>query len=159
MWYTQYGYGLWVACAFASQITSALAQSGTLKLEAESAALSGTTVDTAQAGFSGMCEAGQEPSGCIAKIKTPTGSGYVTGFDTAADKVTFRVAIDLPTLYDVEIRYAGIYGEKKTSLALNGGSTSEIDMPATTTWATVSAGQVLLNAGDNTLDIVSNWGW
>lgn len=63
------------------------------------------------------------------------------------------------TLYDISIRYAGIYGEKRTTLVLNGGASSEVIFAEGDTWATVSAGQVLLEAGDNTIDLVSNWGW
>lgn len=87
------------------------------------------------------------------------GSGYVTSFDTSTDKVSFRVSSDALTLFDVSIRYAGIYGEKRTSLVLNGDSTSEVSLPASTSWVTASGGQVLLKAGDNSIDIVSNWGW
>lgn len=81
------------------------------------------------------------------------------GFDESTDKITFTIDSDALTLYDVSIRYAGIYGEKRASLVLNGGSTSEVIIPETTTWESVSAGQVLLNEGSNTIDIVSNWGW
>uniref|UniRef100_A0A8H7N338 GH26 domain-containing protein n=1 Tax=Bionectria ochroleuca TaxID=29856 RepID=A0A8H7N338_BIOOC len=108
-------------------------------LEAEDATLSGTEVLTELAGYSG--------------------SGYVGGFDESTDKITFTIDSDALTLYDVSIRYAGIYGEKRASLVLNGGSTSEVIIPETTTWDSVSAGQVLLNEGSNTIDIVSNWGW
>ncbi|KAJ1333773.1 mannan endo-1,4-beta-mannosidase [Microdochium nivale] len=139
MWCIQYGYGLGMICALASRITSSFAQSTTRKFEAEDAILSGTTVDTTQAGFSG--------------------SGYVTSFDTSTDKVSFRVTSDALTLFDISIRYAGIYGEKRTSLVLNGDSTSEVLLPASTSWVTASGGQVLLEAGDNSIDIVSNWGW
>ncbi len=62
-------------------------------------------------------------------------------------------------LYDISIRYAGIYGEKRTTLILNGGATSEVVFPEGSDWATVSGGQVLLEAGDNSIDILSNWGW
>ncbi|KAH7026369.1 GH26 endo-beta-1,4-mannanase [Microdochium trichocladiopsis] len=126
-------------CALASRIAGTFAQSTTLKFEAENGVLSGTTVDSVQSGYSG--------------------SGYVTGFDTAGDKITFNVAIDATALYDIGIHYAGIYGEKKTTLVLNSGSSNEISLPATSTWATASGGQLLLTAGDNVLEIISNWGW
>ncbi|KAK4041448.1 mannan endo-1,4-beta-mannosidase [Parachaetomium inaequale] len=115
------------------------ADAGARTFEAEDATLGGTTVDTAQAGF--------------------TGKGYVTGFDEATDKVTFTVTSDTSKLYDLSIRVAAIYGDKRTSVVLNGGATSEVAFPAGTTWTTVAAGQVLLNAGSNTIDLVSNWGW
>ncbi|KAF2837329.1 glycoside hydrolase family 26 protein [Patellaria atrata CBS 101060] len=110
-----------------------------ITLEAEDATPSGTTVDTAVAGYSG--------------------TGYATGFDESADKITFTVSSDSVKLYDLSIRYAGIYGEKRTYVVVNGGASSEVYFPATDAFTDVSAGQVLLNEGANTLDIVSNWGW
>ncbi|KAJ4290794.1 Mannan endo-1,4-beta-mannosidase man26A [Collariella sp. IMI 366227] len=82
--------------------------------EAEDATLSGTTIDTELTGF--------------------TGTGYVTGFSDATDKVTF-------TLFSM------------------GGASSEVFFAAGETWADVAAGQLLLNQGSNTIDIVNNWGW
>lgn len=66
---------------------------------------------------------------------------------------------DAATLYDVVIRYAGIYGSKTASLVVNNGASSDVSLAETTSWEDVSAGQVLLNAGSNTVDIVGNWGW
>lgn len=83
----------------------------------------------------------------------------MTGFDEATDQITFTVASNATTLVDVTIRYAGIYGEKQTTLVLNGGASSAVVLPETTEFADVSAGQLLLESGSNTIDIVSNWGW
>ncbi|KAK3905780.1 mannan endo-1,4-beta-mannosidase [Staphylotrichum tortipilum] len=107
--------------------------------EAENAILSGTTVDTAQSGY--------------------TGTGYVTGFDQATDKVTFTVPSTTTRLYDLTIRVAAIYGDKRTTLILNNGASSEVFFAAGTTFVDVAAGQVLLNQGSNTIDLVNNWGW
>ncbi|KAK4129173.1 glycoside hydrolase family 26 protein [Parathielavia appendiculata] len=107
--------------------------------QAEDATLSGTNVDTAQSGY--------------------TGTGYVTGFDQATDKVTFKVDSATTRLYDLSIRVAAIYGDKRTSVVLNGGASSEVFFPAGTTFTDVAGGQLLLNQGSNTIDIVSNWGW
>ncbi len=87
------------------------------------------------------------------------GSGYVTGFDESTDKVTFSVSSAAVQLYDLSIRVAAIYGDKRTSLILNGGSSSEVYFAASDTFTTVAAGQVLLNQGTNTIDLVTNWGW
>jgi mannan endo-1,4-beta-mannosidase len=54
---------------------------------------------------------------------------------------------------------AAIYGDKHTSVVLNGGASSDVSFPASDTWANIAAGQLLLNQGSNTIDIVSNWGW
>ncbi|KAI1160082.1 carbohydrate-binding module family 35 [Nemania serpens] len=107
--------------------------------EAEDAVLSGVAVDTAQAGYSG--------------------NGYVGGFDEAADKITFTVNSDSTRLYDLSIRFAGIYGAKVTTVVLNGGARTDVSLPQTSEFATVPGGQLLLNEGANTIEIVDNWGW
>ena len=87
------------------------------------------------------------------------GTGYVTGFDQATDKVTFTVPSTTTRLYDLTIRVAAIYGDKRTTVILNNGASSEVFFAAGTTFVNVAAGQVLLNQGSNTIDLVSNWGW
>ncbi|KAK5655077.1 hypothetical protein OQA88_5976 [Cercophora sp. LCS_1] len=131
--------GLLAALTLASSATAAVCTPRPKTYEAEDAVLSGTTVATAQAGF--------------------TGTGYVTGFDEGSDKITFTIPSASTRLYDLTIRVAAIYGEKRTTVILNGGAASEVYFPSSTTWADISAGQVLLNEGDNTLEIVNNWGW
>lgn len=83
----------------------------------------------------------------------------MTGFDEGSDKVTFNISSDSTRLYDLTIRVGAIYGEKRTSVILNGGASSEVYFPASQTFANIAGGQLLLEAGANTLDIVSNWGW
>ncbi|KAI1171894.1 carbohydrate-binding module family 35 [Nemania sp. FL0916] len=107
--------------------------------EAEDAVLSGVAVDTAQAGYSG--------------------AGYVGGFDEAADNITFTVTSDSTRLYDLSIRYAGIYGAKVTTVVLNGGARTDVSLAETSEFATVEGGQLLLNEGENTIEILDNWGW
>ncbi|EGS22650.1 uncharacterized protein CTHT_0011220 [Thermochaetoides thermophila DSM 1495] len=119
--------------------THAVPCQGPRTYQAEDAVLTGTHIDTAQPGY--------------------TGSGYVTGFDQSSDKITFKINSPSTRLYDLSIRVAAIYGEKRTTVVLNGASSSEVYFPASDSFITVSGGQVLLNEGANTLDIVSNWGW
>ncbi|KAI1111152.1 carbohydrate-binding module family 35 [Nemania sp. NC0429] len=107
--------------------------------EAEDAVLSGVAVDTAQTGYSGK--------------------GYVGGFDEGADKITFTVNSDSTRLYDLSIRFAGIYGAKVTTVVLNGGARTDVSLPQTSEWATAAGGQLLLNEGANTIEILDNWGW
>jgi mannan endo-1,4-beta-mannosidase len=83
----------------------------------------------------------------------------VTGFDAATDKVSFNVTSDTTRLYDFSIRVAAIYGDKRTSVVLNNGASSEVYFPASEGFTDIAAGQVLLEAGANSIDIVSNWGW
>lgn len=87
------------------------------------------------------------------------GKGYVEGFDTATDSITFNVSSTTSQLYDLSIVYNGPYGDKYTTVTLNGAGGSQVSLPATTIWTTVPAGQVLLNAGANTIQIQNNWGW
>ncbi|PVI04682.1 glycoside hydrolase family 26 protein [Periconia macrospinosa] len=107
--------------------------------QAEDATLSGVTVGTAVAGF--------------------TGTGYVEGFDTEGDSITFTVNSTTSQLYDLSLIYNGPYGDKYTSVVLNAAGGSQVFLPATTKWTTVPAGQVLLNSGSNTIQIQNNWGW
>lgn len=132
---TRLALGLAVNLAACAQDTPA----DVLLLEAEDAELSGTEVDTAVEGYSG--------------------TGYVTGFEDATDKVTFSFEVAEEKLYDLNIRYAGIYGEKQTSVTLNGGVSFEVPLEETEAFETASGGQVLLSEGDNTIEIISNWGW
>ncbi|KAK2037676.1 family 26 glycosyl hydrolase [Colletotrichum somersetense] len=129
------------ALAAGAYSQSCIGSAGPKTYEAENGVLSGTTVDTAQSGF--------------------TGTGYVTGFEDASDKLTINVDCQggSQKLFDLSIRYAAIYGEKRTSVVFNGGAASEVSFAAGQTWADANAGQVLLNEGNNTIDIVSNWGW
>ncbi|XP_014552024.1 glycoside hydrolase family 26 protein [Bipolaris victoriae FI3] len=110
-----------------------------ITLQAEDAMLSGTTVGSSVAGF--------------------TGTGYVEGFSDATDKVTFNISSQTGGLHDLELIYNGPYGDKFTNIVFNNAGGSQVSLPATTKWTTVPAGQVLLKAGINTVEIQSNWGW
>lgn len=46
-----------------------------------------------------------------------------------------------------------------TRISLNGGAGGDVSLPGADTWTTVGAGQVLLNAGVNTIAVQSNWGY
>lgn len=81
------------------------------------------------------------------------------GFDEGTDKITFTVPATTSQLYDLKLVYNGPYGDKFTYVVLNGAGGSQVSLPATTAWTTVAAGQVLLNAGSNTIEIQNNWGW
>ncbi|KFA69192.1 hypothetical protein S40285_00032 [Stachybotrys chlorohalonatus IBT 40285] len=114
-------------------------QNCAIVLEAEDAELAGTRVDTELTGFSG--------------------TGYATGFEEATDSIIFTVDVAATTLYDLSVRFAGIYGEKYTTVRLNGGANSQVHLPATTTWADAAGGQLLLEEGENTIEFITNWGW
>jgi hypothetical protein len=44
------------------------------------------------------------------------GTGYVEGFDTGTDELVFTVNSASAALYDLSIVYAGIYGDKYTTV-------------------------------------------
>ena len=109
--------------------------------QAEDGILNGTTVDTATAGYSG--------------------TGYVTGFFATDDSVTITLFSEVEALYDVVITYAAIYGGKQTTMTLNGAGGAEVVFADTSTaaspWANATAGEILLNAGNNTLTFTDDW--
>jgi len=88
-----------------------------------------------------------------------TGTGYVEGFDETADTATITVTSSTQKLYDIALVYSAPHGTKATTIVLNGAGGSQVTLDETTAWKTISAGQVLLNAGANTIAIQSNWGW
>lgn len=111
------------------------------KAEAEDGIYTGVTTGSSTAGFSG--------------------SGYVQGFDESTDQVTITLYSAKQALYDVVVGYAAIYGAKQTTMSLNGAGGSEVVLADTTTaavpWANATAGQILLNAGNNTLSFNNDW--
>ncbi|KAJ7235192.1 mannan endo-1,4-beta-mannosidase-like protein [Mycena rebaudengoi] len=123
--------------AFAASFSPLLAQ--TVEYQAENGVLSGTEVQTTEVGY--------------------TGTGYVGSFDAATDNLTFTVKSDALKLYDLNVTYQAPYGEKYTSLSLNGAGAGQIHFPAINTFTAVAGGQVLLNAGNNTITFNTNWGW
>ena len=87
------------------------------------------------------------------------GTGYVEGFDADADAVTVTVTSATEQLSDLQLVYSAPNGGKYTRIVLNGEGGSQVELPETTEWKTVSAGQVLLKAGSNTISIQNHWGW
>ena len=111
------------------------------KYEAESASLTGVSVATAHAGY--------------------TGTGYVDGFDNSADRITFTVNVASAGAYPLVIRYSAPYGDKSQTLLVNGTQVSAcgVQFLSNANWADKAYGNVTLNAGNNTIAIVSCYGW
>ena len=109
--------------------------------QAEDGILNGTQVAAATAGYSG--------------------TGYVTNFVDSTDSVTVTLFSEAEALYDVVITYAAIYGYKQTTMTLNGAGGAEVVFADTSTaaspWANATAGEILLNAGNNTLTFTDDW--
>ncbi len=113
------------------------ARAANIALEAENGTLTGTSVTTAAAGYSG--------------------SGYVTSFDNTGDSVrwTFNATNGL---YQLRLRFRSQYGEKGFDAKLNGATSSGM-FPQSTSFATFDAGLVELTNGNNTLEIGGGWNY
>jgi beta-mannanase len=122
-----------------SLVIAGPAAASAVTYEAETGLLNGVTVGATTPGYSG--------------------TGYVEGFDTGTDSVTITIPDSPGGLYDLSVRYAAPYGSKVASLQLNGSGHGDVSLAATPDFTTVSAGQVLLASGDNTIGVVNNWGW
>ncbi len=107
-------------------------------IEAESGERVGTEIATAIAGYSG--------------------SGYVTGFDAAGDKVTMTFNATKGT-YDLYVRYASPSGDKFNFIYVNGENLGSASFPASPTFKETKIGKVYLQDGNNTLAIVKDWGY
>ncbi len=117
----------------------AWAAPGDIKVEAESAALTGVSVVTSPAGYSG--------------------SGYVWNFDDANDKITFTVPATAGE-YELSIIYYSPYGEKHCGVQVN--SAASLDQKFNDTgggFSSVSVGKFQLTDGANTVTITNGWGY
>jgi mannan endo-1,4-beta-mannosidase len=122
--------------AYTSPITNPPPGS-TISLEAEDGALTGTTVSTAVAGYSG--------------------TGYVTGFDAEGDSVSWLFGGNAG-LYRFWIRFRSPHGPKGFDATLNGVGVSST-FPQTNAFSMFDAGLVELVSGANTLQIGGGWNW
>lgn len=109
-----------------------------VRYEAENGVLTGTVVETSLSGYSG--------------------TGYVDGFDNDGDRVTVTFTLPGGGYYNIYVRYAGVYGDKKNILSIN-GNTTEMSFPATTVFTEAAYGRAWLKEGSNTLALIKTWGW
>jgi len=111
--------------------------SGVIQLEAELGNLTGVTVSSSAAGYSG--------------------TGYATGFDAAGDKVAWTFnASGGP--HRLAIRYRAPFGNKGFNGLLNGVGLSGI-FPGSAAFAPFDAGLVDLAVGTNTLELGGGWNY
>ena len=122
--------------------SAAQAQTATVKLEAESATLSGAAM--------------------LATTITPfSGTGYVD-FTNKPSSVTFTYNATAAGPYDMVIRYESHFGTKLGDLSVNGAAKFPVYFNSTETGATfrsTSTLQVSLKAGDNTIVISDNYAY
>jgi hypothetical protein len=108
-------------------------------VEAETGTLTGVNISTSVPGYSG--------------------TGYVSGFDNANDKVTVHVTVPEKGLYRIVIRYLATSGEKYQYLSVNDGFSSPVRFPASNTFALVDAGGYIFEQGSNSITVSKSWGW
>ena len=123
----------------ASLITASSARAaGAIHLEAEDGQLTGTTVDTARAGFSG--------------------TGYVTGFDAETDSVSWKIPNAKAGIYQVSLRYSAD-NPKGFGVVVNGARSENTFTASGGRFATQTAGKIELQEGENTISIAKGWGY
>ncbi|MBC8096016.1 MAG: hypothetical protein H7Y43_09405 [Akkermansiaceae bacterium] len=113
------------------------ASGANIVLEAESGTLTGTTVSTSTAGYSG--------------------TGYVTGFDNTGDSVRWNFTAT-NGLYALQIRFRSPFGEKGFDAILDGATSSGM-FPQSSSFTTFHAGLMELTNGNHTLEIGGGWNY
>jgi mannan endo-1,4-beta-mannosidase len=115
-----------------------LTLSRSVRYEAEDAALNGCKAESSESGFSG--------------------TGYVRLEDSGSIK--FTVSVSSAGFYNLIVGYAGIFGEKRQNLAVNGESIGEVSFAETSGFVSfVAAKKLSLKSGSNTIEITPSWGW
>ena len=117
--------------------------------------LSDTLVDKAEA-ESGVLSGGVSVANTTAGY---SGTGYVTNFRNAPDKVTVTMNVPVKAYYRLVIRYSAPYGAKNEKVYANNGGASSVVFNTISTFADADAGKYLLEAGINTITLQSDWGW
>lgn len=87
-----------------------------------------------------------------------SGTGYVTGFVTEADKLVLPATIPSAGIYDVSIRYCSPSGRKGYVLAVDDLKLTGMFGPTTQAFVEHPAGKVELEAGPTTLAVEKGWG-
>ncbi|WP_028978303.1 glycosyl hydrolase [Sporocytophaga myxococcoides] len=135
--FTKLLFSLTVFISFIIQVPSS-AQSLVTSIEAESGVLSGVYIANQTSNSSGS---------------------YVTGFDEDGDKVTITVNVNTSAYYRLEITYRGNQGTKIQDIYLNNSLHGNFTFPYSTNFVPLSIGNIYLNAGNNNIAVVKNWGY
>jgi len=99
-------------------------------------------------------------TGVTVANQTGNSSGkFVTGFDNANDRVTVTVNVSKVGIYKLEIIYRSNQGTKTQDIYVNETLLGSTSFPQSSNFVPITVGNVLLNAGSNTLAVKSNWGF
>ena len=138
-------YGRTLALVLTASLTGSVTAFGADPIKIEAEATQGVTLNGVQIANS--------PTGF-------TGTGYAWGFDdgAGADNIVFNVPATAGD-YELTIGYYSPYGDKKTSLTVN-GVTSEQDLKLTGgNFSAVTVGTFTLVGGQNTITLKQDWGY
>ncbi len=94
----------------------------------------------------------------LSEQKGFSGTGYVFLQDNA-DTISVTVTVPETGMYELNIGYAAIYGDKIQGLEINGANQGNVSFAEGKTFEEVKFGTVKLEKGDNTVTIVGSWGW
>jgi mannan endo-1,4-beta-mannosidase len=137
-------------------LTSSLVMAQPVRLEAEDARVEGPSLAATRPATQ---PAATQPSATTLRSGY-SGTGYVTGFRTDADKLVFTYDAPAAGIYDVTIGY-GSPGRKGFGFNVNGLKLSDLfaDQGTGSTFGVHRLGRVELNSGTNTLTIEKGWGF
>lgn len=109
-----------------------------IRVEAETGVLTGVTIATATAGYSG--------------------TGYVTGLDADTDKImlTFTAKAGL---YDLSIGYSSPFGNKGIDFQVNDEKGNGTLTQTSAGFKATNLGKFLLKEGQNTITVFRGWGY
>ncbi len=128
-------FGMWVLMMAFACMHSSMGQT----IEAEDGILQGTVKSNSRSGYSG--------------------TGYVTGFDADGDKVTMFVDVPRGGVYDLFVRYASPSGDKFNFIIVNDVNLGSVAFPITNVFQETKAGKVFLDAGENSIAVLKEWGY
>ena len=91
-----------------------------------------------------------------------TGDGFVAGFQSAGNQVSFRVDAATAGAYDLDLRYANAQGgdgqnvTRTLSVQVDGGTPQVVQLPVTGSWDTwkVATASLNLSAGEHTVTVL-----
>ncbi|MCX6226935.1 MAG: glycosyl hydrolase [Bacteroidia bacterium] len=88
-----------------------------------------------------------------------SGTGYVSKFEFADDKLTFLFNLSTKNTYDLYIGYAAPYGDKINIVTINGNRAEVQFKNQGSNFREAAFGKVRLKEGENTVMITKSWGW